>query len=83
MQYFDDEAAHTQGRPPKGQLDPWAQVLRGDECGIMCDWPRDAPGSCRFAIPTTSGRIYFFYSHSAATCAEWLDAIERVLRKAT
>ena len=79
--YFKEQSFRSSGKEPKGTLEEWKQVLRGDECAIMCAWPKDAPSSCRFAIPTLPGRVYYFYSHSAGNCAEWLEAIDSVLRR--
>lgn len=81
--YYKEQSCRTQGKAPKGMLEEWRQVLKGDECAIMCAWPKDAPSSCRFAIPTLPGRVYYFYSHSAGNCGEWLEALDAVLRKRT
>lgn len=66
------------GNPPRGVIDEYTDILHGDSSTVNANWPRDAPSSCRFSLPTAD-RIYHIYCESNSEAQRWICALRQAL----
>lgn len=52
-------------------------TVKGEATNFLCDWPKDAPCSCRIALPV-EGRTFFVYFETAVECDRWTSALQRL-----
>jgi len=71
---------HPGGKnPPQGQIDLSHDFIDGENTNFMCEWPRDAPSSCRLALPVED-RTYYLYYDSAAEADRWIRVFTSFLK---
>lgn len=64
----------------KGVIEDFVDVCQGETTELLTSWPRDAPQSCRFSLPTNQ-RTYHIYCETASECQRWAEYLNDACRK--
>ncbi len=65
--------------PPRGVMDDLQFIMSGDTTGVMTDWPKDAPNSCRFVLNGKS-KTLCIYCSTSAEADRWISAFRDLLQ---
>jgi hypothetical protein len=76
-EYSRDESGPN---PPRGIIFSYSDVYTGDSSNVPLEWPRDAPSSCRFSLPTPD-RTYHIYCDTNSDAEQWITALRWALHR--